>query len=558
MTFYIEFSVTVLFEWPVMKRTVISDRRSIYVAVRASVDLKDVSRFTVDRVYECRRKENFPVEYPLDDSLIPDTRKTDNEMWAKWIIRNRFPENTEPAAILDPQEIIDHLGIQIRSECLSRDSSRTATTIFRDGTVIDTYDWENSMSAKETCAEGTIYIDPTTRANDPPEVLNSRLYHEIVHWTLHRPAMQLRYLIDGDTEYHQPSVPGTDMEEAVIEYQARAIAPMLQVRSEMLRERFDMLIRENSDEPFPVQKTIITLARLYRTSAQIMKIRLEQAGVTRVRGYMNWIDGHYAKPLEIRDGVLGEKEFFHIGLEDAFRTYMHSERFRTLLDSGNYIYADCTFALNVPEAVTIYPDGSVSLTEEATGNPEKYCIRFRLEKSTREGNGRYAVSSSTLFSGSSAKVRQIQPAGEAIYSSEPFERGMEELRLKTMIKDMRFTEFVRARKKELNLTNADLDNSLGLGNRGIENILKDNGKKGLTHENFVYLCFALKLTPNLAKDLAEVTYGYHYPEKDNPREMAARFFLGCLGCFTIDKVRENYTNLMEQYEKDYEATYAKM
>ena len=90
--FYIEFSVTVLFEWPGMKRTVISDRRSIYVAVRASVDLKDVSRFTVDRVYECRRKESFPVEYPLDDSLIPDTRKTDNEMWAKWIIRNRFPE----------------------------------------------------------------------------------------------------------------------------------------------------------------------------------------------------------------------------------------------------------------------------------------------------------------------------------------------------------------------------------------------------------------------------------------------------------------------------------
>lgn len=131
---------------------------------------------------------------------------------------------------------------------------------------------------------------------------------------------------------------------------------------------------------------------------------------------------------------------------------------------------------------------------------------------------------------------------------ELIERQKEESRLETMIMEKGFSGFLRARKKELGLTNERVSILLGKEKRQFENILRYNGAKSLTHETFTFLCVIMNLTPNLAENLADVAIGYHYPDKFTPEERASRFILGCLGNCTIEQVKEVYHSMVYTFE----------
>lgn len=123
---------------------------------------------------------------------------------------------------------------------------------------------------------------------------------------------------------------------------------------------------------------INALALEFRSSKEMIRIRMTEVGIEKARGAMIFVDGKYAPAHRTSTGNHPRNISYVISSIEAARLYAEDEQFCAVLKTGRFVFVDNFFCLNSPEYLDKY-DGTVHLNNYALNNIDKCCLSFRIK-----------------------------------------------------------------------------------------------------------------------------------------------------------------------------------
>lgn len=294
------------------------------------------------------------------------------------------------------------------------------------------------------------------------------------------------------------------MQARLITYRAK----MNRLQTERKIQMLEMELSKAYPNAEPEKQLVRMIQRLsvyFRTSKQCARKRMLELGHEQVRGVMNYVNGEYVPPYFFSDDVLEKNETFVISLEDAAAEYGRNEYFRTLVDSGHYVYVEGKFCQNKPEYVRRDRNGKLYLTSEARHHTEACCLRFEI--AYRESELKYAAGvlnrNNTPGSNEPTIVCPQNAAEPGLCSPEDFlkEAGwITSVRKK--IGGMDFSDALVYLMKERKCTIEKLEEKSLLSCRTISR-LRNETEYDVTWAHVVALSVGLQLPPAISNDLLE-------------------------------------------------------
>ncbi len=129
------------------------------------------------------------------------------------------------------------------------------------------------------------------------------------------------------------------------EWQARELAPRFRMPATQTRKMIKQLIDKYSaqnryTEGELYRKVICDISSFYGVSKQSAKIRLLELGYDGASGAMNYVDGAYIPPYTLSRGSTPYGKSYDINVTDAGRLYDSDPLFASVVDSGDFIYAE--------------------------------------------------------------------------------------------------------------------------------------------------------------------------------------------------------------------------
>jgi hypothetical protein len=158
-------------------------------------------------------------------------------------------------------------------------------------------------------------------------------------------------------------------DERRMEWQADNIAPRILMPIQTFKPMVDELYQRFGYDDHSRFKTEILecvieeLAVFYKVSKQSAKFRMVELGYVGAREAYNYEDG-------------SQPYFSNISPRDAFYEYCDNEKFRDIVDSGLFVYADEYFVINDEKYVTVESGGAYSLTDYAWNNLAECTLQF--------------------------------------------------------------------------------------------------------------------------------------------------------------------------------------
>ena len=510
---------------------------TLYITFYGKVSIeKDKEFIEILDVFQTNTKDIL-FEYPLDNYLIPDTRKKTLEEYAEMILREYCPAFLSGEAIF-PKTLADSMGLEIVDFCTFEKENIRAKIVFSQ-TSMRLFNEDLKKEGLYDVAPKTVLLNHKMMDKDGRK--NTTIFHECAHWGLHRQAMAFRTLLNSDTSYSCACDTGEDKQTWAIEYQATKIAPMLQYPLEVLKKEIAAIYGPNKTIP-EVMKEI---RDKHKSSYLSLKLQMRELGFD-VDGYYNWNNNRLSPNLYIPKGILDNGEFYQIDLAKALEVYDSNETFKHLLDSGRFVYVDDIFILNDKKYISLGQDRLYHLSDYAKTHLTECCIKFKITRSA-DGKAVYVYYQQACdYLNASNEKSPTSITVTAPNSTGAVHNIIEVTKLVDRInRASSFSDFVKERMQELHIRQMDMSGYLGT-ERGIEYILKNNGKLGLDNIIMTKICVALQLPPDASHALFDLTVVY-WPTKDTPEDKACMSLLSY--AYTMDPagVNDAYLQLKEYF-----------
>ena len=472
-------------------------------------ELRDLKVLDIS-VYDKRKK----LDNPMTDALVPIIKREDYDRIAENLLKNYYPEVLEKPLPSNPMLLAEKLGLKVVVRRIKKDGSVFGQICFYD-TDIELYNIEQDRYEKEHVPAGTILVDFDSCFLRNLGSVNMTIFHECVHWCLHRKVFLLERLynknitkiecmIDGDA-----SADGNVTSVKQMEIQANMLAPRLLMPLKPFKRKvaeiLNRMIGGNpSIKPIDVMEVLIDeLAIFYCVSREAAKIRMVEAGYEEAIGVFNYIDGHYAAPHCFKKGSITRMQTFCIGAADAGILYYQDENFRKEIDSGKYLYVDSHFVLNSPDYIRTNEDGYSELTRYARLNMESCCLVFDIQVRGNAGYGNNYQSICVLnrdiktpfefelklhggYENSSSKAKQNAYIEKVLQEQAEIYRKLSN----------DFTACLKIVKEWRKMTYLDISEEMFISEDQLKKIF--SGASDTTIETLVALCLVLHLPPEIS------------------------------------------------------------
>lgn len=330
--------------------------------------------------FKHNRGEGEHEERLLNEYLIPYFSVEDIENEAEDILRLKWPEALEKPLYLSPANMVDKLGLSVIRLPLYKQKKTQSILFFCDGEAII----ENAYGRPNVvCVKSNTIVLNSKYPNLRQE--KQAIFHECFHFMEHQLFFKLQSC--GDMSMLPKWKPdqrhkANDNPVEWMEWQARYGAQCLQMPRSMVRKFVDQALSEMKGLPLHNGEKMERIGRALASEFAVWKYcarnRLIQVGYVAARGALNYVNSGYMRPFAFSQGECRQGQTFVIGMTDAWIEYTRNETFRKLLDTGNYIYVDGHFCLDMPEYIQRYSD-HVAMTDWANAHVDQCCLRFIIQ-----------------------------------------------------------------------------------------------------------------------------------------------------------------------------------
>ena len=244
-----------------------------------------------------------------------------------------------------------------------------------------------------------------------------------------------------------------------------------------------------------MRRLIDEMAEYYGTTKKMAQTRLVDFGFTEARGIMQSVDG---KLIPSYLSNLKDNETYTISEEEGIREYLRNEKFRAVIDSGLYVYAEGHYCLNHPEYVFTDRFGITHLKSSARENMAACCLVFRYE---------YDNALTRVFNGVLRKgvgrgrkdIKYVGRNGESPLTAEglALRKQIEKQRAETGMLLMNFNQMTVHLMKQKKVTIQKLADETGLSEETIKNLRNDSTRVFQISE-IVAFCIGLHLPPDVS------------------------------------------------------------
>ena len=334
----------------------------------------------------------------VSSNIVPIIKKEDLDREAEYFLRKYCPEALErPMPVPIENIAVEKMGLEvIHGYCLSPDFRVFGEISFANGNIF-VYD-EQGVRSSIDVRRGTILVDEKTFYMRSVGCVNNTIAHEAYHWHRHRLYSAVKQILSGlnvtahrckaDITYPDEESPWTDKRR--MEWQASAIAPRILMPHDQFVQKAEELYAQynynGGDEDSAALECIIAeLASFYQVSKQSARIRLAETGHSEAE-----------QPME----TLITK----VTPQDLFCEYYENERFREIIDSGLFVFADSCLVLDDEKYVARTPDGICKLTPYAREHMPECALRFSRRRRIISRQDQSAASAHDIsFFGRSSK-----------------------------------------------------------------------------------------------------------------------------------------------------------
>lgn len=317
--------------------------------------------------------------------FIPIMARTDYDAEATAFLQDNCPEVLSSPMATPIKEIIhDKMMLDlVADKRLSDDFTLFGQICFLPG-VISYYDDEKDEYRDYAVRNATIFIDPDTLFCRNIGCVRGTMAHEAFHWYGHLLYARARNILQGDA--YKPFVAnkcpiraGGHLNEDIdwMERQANALAPRILMPAETAKPLAQHMAAESGffttksveAREEIIKKIIDALAATYVVTKQAAKYRMIDFGFYEAKNVYNFNT---------------DEEIYQISTQEAFFIYCSNDMFRTIIDSGRFVYANGYFVINYQKFVEKGDNGKYTLTSYAKDNLQECALRFILRKSSFE------------------------------------------------------------------------------------------------------------------------------------------------------------------------------
>lgn len=481
--------------------------RFIFRIFAGGYDLEEIGVTVYDKRDRC-------PGLSLSEYLIPVLSEENTEEEAEELLRQYYPEALAIPQPIDAMLLAGRMGLTVVDAPLYSEQLLMGQAVFYEGTV-RIHNEQTGRIEELRVEPGMILVNSRCKMNEVQR--NTTIIHECIHhyehdlfiWaqTLYRndicsircPVVENSFIVERQSPVHW-----AEMQARLITYRAK----MNRLQTERKIQMLEMELSKAYPNAEPERQLVRMIQRLsvyFRTSKQCARKRMLELGHEQVRGVMNYVNGEYVPPYFFADDVLEKNETFVISLENAAAEYGRNEYFRTLVDSGHYVYVEGKFCQNKPEYVRRDRNGKLYLTSEARHHTEACCLRFEI--AFGESELKYAagvLNRNNTPGGNEPTIVCPQNAAEpGLCSPEDFlkEAGwITSVRKK--IGGMDFSDALVYLMKERKCTIEKLEEKSLLSCRTISR-LRNETEYDVTWAHVVALSVGLQLPPAISNDLLE-------------------------------------------------------
>jgi len=263
------------------------------------------------------------------------------------------------------------------------------------------YDNESWAYKTMEVSRGTILVDPNVFFMRSVGSMNNTIIHECVHWDLHRKFFELEKMYNREAraiscwvqEGARPEKHRTPLDW--MEWHANALAPRILMPAKQTKQKIEELIAKNErilpNAPTAdiMESVVFELSEFFAVSRVAAKIRMIDLGYPEAIGVYTYVDDRYIENHSFERSALKNNQTFSIGTQDALYEYATNQEFRSLLDSGKYLYVDAHFCINDTKYIRRDANGYAQLTDYAKQHIDECCLIFDVRA---RANNRFGVS----------------------------------------------------------------------------------------------------------------------------------------------------------------------
>lgn len=313
---------------------------------------------------------------PLTDQLVPVIYKEDLEQIAENFLSHYFPLALDSPMMISPERLAEKMGLSLEYQEITEDCSVFGQICFQD----------NQLSKA-----GTILVDPRVSEIRTVGALNNTIIHECVHWALHRKAFEFERAFQAkvfhlSTSFSPLVISKNPTTIDWMEWHAQTLTPKIMMPWKTFREEASLINERLSQEKEKldvIEQLIDELASFFGVSRLAAKIRLVEVGYDEAIGAFNYIESDYVPTHWWKRGAITAKQTFCISSRDAATQSLVDSDFRKLLNSGQYLYVDSHFVLNLPKYLETDPFGKLTLSRYARNHMDECCLVFDVSLNSK-------------------------------------------------------------------------------------------------------------------------------------------------------------------------------
>lgn len=322
----------------------------------------------------------------LDDYIVPIISKNGLEDTAHWFLEEHYPDAFLNPGRINIKAMIREMGLYAYRTGLSEDEKINGV-LYLKGKRTTLYTDDGTPFSADI-PDKTILIDRNLCRDNPKKADNTAL-HECTHYGLHSLffLFQATY-IEELHQYFDPidvdKLPLDDKgrrEIALMEWQAKRLAPRIQMSDEWVDEKMQELLPKYAwmNEYAMYEKIISDLAEHFNVSKEMAKYHLKELGYSDTRGVLNYINEAYIPAYKIPPEI-SPYQTFDISQDELVRMFRTDRRLRDMLHTGDFIYCEGHLCLNAVPYIERGKDGNPQLTDYAHEHMIECCLLFTKKK----------------------------------------------------------------------------------------------------------------------------------------------------------------------------------
>lgn len=463
----------------------------------------DLSGFRIVSIGDCESLEESDNDR-LSGELVPVISRDQFEQEAE-----KFLERYYLVALTKPQrvpieEIVHQMNLSVVENIpLSDELTYFGTIVFDDGNILD----RHRKIAIRNAKRGTIYLDPRVRYERSVGTRRTILAHECFHWHRHQPYHALMRMIGADDKIGraiQCRIEGnsadTDKWKAVdwMEWQTKGIAPKILMPAKTVKIKADELLGGDGGAKkasvADYENVIDELSTFYDVSRQAAKVRLVELGYSKAEGAYPFVDGHYVHGYSFDAQGLQANQTYTVSYSDLFKAYCFNREFRTLVDSGRFVFIDGHLVFDEEKYVSRDESGTPVLASYALSHIDECAVVF-TRGYTYESKYQGAKYYQQFMQNAAPKADQVECSFELTKHNKTLldriEQGKQSSEALRRYPGS-FAETLVALQKEHNLSNKRLADQSLVGEKTLQR-LRNNEEYPTSVQTILGLCVGLKL-----------------------------------------------------------------